>query len=74
MEDVDDVVFKGVIAIDPPANDMEAFEFVAELEELINQGFTFKPTTFEAFQNFKLAQELGDASKAEDLDNQTISC
>jgi len=73
--DPDDMlVFKGIIALDPPITDIDIVDFVDGLSDVIGEGFSFKPTTLNAFIKFKEAQSIGNIAGIEDLEKDNIMC
>ena len=68
-------LFSGIIPIDPPMTDMENYEFIDQLEGVIEEGYSFKPTTLDAFIKYKQEIEMGRTDgELIDLDSQNISC
>ncbi|MCK5788445.1 MAG: hypothetical protein KAH32_05580, partial [Chlamydiia bacterium] len=67
-------MFIGVVAIEPPKNSIEGYDFIDELEDWIQQDISFKPTTLEAYMDFQLQKDFGDVSRYRDLQTQNISC
>jgi hypothetical protein len=49
-------------------------ELLYILEDLDRKGYSFIPTTAEAYLEFKMYQDTGDISKYNDLQTENIRC
>jgi len=66
----DVTIFIGVIAL--PGFDSE--ELISNMEGLDEEGYSFIPTTLNAYTDFKMHQDMGDITKFKDLQIENIIC
>lgn len=67
-------MFVGIIAMTPPSNSFEGYDFIEDMEALMEEGYSIIPTTLAAYLDFKLHQDLEDISNFVDLKTQNITC
>ena len=68
------VILLGIVFMQPPSNSLEVLEFVEDLEDLIEEGVSFSPTTLDVYLEFNTYKILGDITQFNDSITQNISC